>query len=98
MISDFLPEPKNYHAWQYRQWILQTFGGPFDAEVRLVDELLRLDVYNNSAWNHRRFVFATMAPLDLVWKDDEISYAQTKLDHDHTNESVLQYLKWLDKQ
>lgn len=97
MIGDFLPEPKNYHAWQYRQWILQTYEGSFTDEIRLVDELLRLDVYNNSAWNHRHFVYSTMCPDGVEWKDEEVSYTQAKLKHDPANEAALQYLKWLNK-
>lgn len=97
MIGDFLLEPKNYHAWQYRQWILQTYGGPFEDEIRLVDELLRLDVYNNSAWNHRHFVFMTMCPTDAAWKAAELAFTQARLKSDPTNEAALAYLKWLNK-
>lgn len=34
---------KNYHAWAYRQWLLQTFQTGWEAERLFVDELLKED-------------------------------------------------------
>ena len=48
-------DEKNYHAWQHRQWAIKTFD-LFDGELEVTVELLKSDVYNNSAWNHRYFV------------------------------------------
>lgn len=52
MVVLLVDDAKNYHAWQYRLWLVQHV---FDMhrELELTAELLRLDVYNNSAWNHR---------------------------------------------
>ncbi|KAM3569167.1 hypothetical protein VYU27_008731 [Nannochloropsis oceanica] len=47
---------KNYHAWAYRQWLLQTFQTGWEAEKQFVDELLEEDPRNNSAWNQRWFI------------------------------------------
>lgn len=49
-------DAKNIHCWQYRQWILRHFNLPFEAELEYTEELLKNDVYNNSAWNHRYFL------------------------------------------
>lgn len=49
-------DSKNIHCWQYRQWLLRHFDLPIDPEVEYVDALLKEDVYNNSAWNHRFFL------------------------------------------
>ena len=35
---------KNYHAWAYRQWLLQTFQTGWEAERLFVDELLKEDI------------------------------------------------------
>lgn len=77
-------DPKNYHTWAYRQWILcHFFSSPslptldsldtaspsstaaqdfvdqkkvWQGELDYTEELLDLDLRNNSAWNHRFFV------------------------------------------
>lgn len=51
-----LEDGKNYHAWSYRQWLLNTFGkshGLWDGELDRLHNLLSIDHYNNSAWNQR---------------------------------------------
>lgn len=51
-------DTKNYHTWAYRQWLLAEFNSPelWAGELDFVDEMLRYDVRNNSAWHHRFFV------------------------------------------
>lgn len=95
MIKDFTLEPKNYHAWLYRQWLIQRFGGSLQDELKLVDELLRVDVYNNSAWNHRSYVFWRLGDKELSWLHGELQFARSKLLLDSANESTLQYIGWL---
>ena len=48
-------DAKNYHAWQYRQWIIATFS-LWEKELDYVSKLLEEDMRNNSAWNQRYFV------------------------------------------
>ena len=48
-------DQKNYHAWQHRQWVLQTFK-LFEQELEYIDRLILDDIRNNSAWNQRFFV------------------------------------------
>lgn len=103
MVGDFQEEPKNYHAWQYRQWLVRTHGtGRLVDEVRLVEELLRLDPYNNSAWNHRYFLLfsGTMDGVDLArpdWWAQERAYVRAKLALDPENPSVLLYLEAVER-
>jgi hypothetical protein len=47
-------DAKNYHAWAYRQWVLGTYK-LWEGELDFTEQLLREDVLNNSAWNHRFF-------------------------------------------
>lgn len=49
-------DAKNIHCWQYRQWLLRHFNLPFESELEYTEILLKKDVYNNSAWNHRYFL------------------------------------------
>ena len=48
-------DAKNYHAWQYRQWVITTYS-LWDKELDYVHKLLMEDMRNNSAWNQRHFV------------------------------------------
>lgn len=51
-------DTKNYHVWQYRQWLLEKFPSYYKAELEFVDSLIKNDVRNNSAWNQRYFVLS----------------------------------------
>ena len=51
----FALDAKNYHVWSYRQWLVRHFG-LWATELGDVEALLKADVRNNSAWNHRWFV------------------------------------------
>ena len=43
-IEDILEkDQKNYHAWQHRQWVLQTFN-LWKGEIEYVDRLLQEDI------------------------------------------------------
>ncbi|TVY18433.1 Protein farnesyltransferase/geranylgeranyltransferase type-1 subunit alpha [Lachnellula arida] len=56
MTQMFEQDGKNYHVWSYRQylcWKLDMFN---DTELRSIEDLLRKDVRNNSAWSHRFFI------------------------------------------
>jgi len=51
-------DPKNYHTWSHRQWVLAHFDQEelWAGEQPFVERLLAEDVRNNSAWHHRFFV------------------------------------------
>ncbi|KAF2300195.1 hypothetical protein GH714_010590 [Hevea brasiliensis] len=51
-------DAKNYHAWSHRQWILQALGG-WEDELDYCGQLLKDDVFNNSAWNQARIMHST---------------------------------------
>ena len=51
-------DAKNYHAWQYRQWLLRRFD-LWEKELQYVDDLIRYDLRNNSAWNQRYYVVSS---------------------------------------
>lgn len=52
----FEQDPKNYHVWSYRQWLVKRFDLWGNDELDETAKLIEADVRNNSAWNHRYFV------------------------------------------
>lgn len=53
-MAMFEQDPKNYHVWSYRHWLVRHFRLWDDPrELGDVETLLAQDVRNNSAWNHR---------------------------------------------
>lgn len=61
----FEKDQKNYHVWSYRQWLVRKFDlWEGYGELEEMERFIRLDVRNNSAWNHRWFlVFGREAPM-----------------------------------
>ena len=57
-----LEEPKNYHGWQYRQWLIRRFEA-WQDELAFIEDMLAKDPYNNSAWNHRFYVLTCNTAL-----------------------------------
>ncbi|KAJ6104440.1 hypothetical protein N7523_010760 [Penicillium sp. IBT 18751x] len=54
LMEMFAQDSKNYHVWTYRHWLVRRFGlWDHPRELEDVDALLKADVRNNSAWNHR---------------------------------------------
>lgn len=54
LMEMFAQDSKNYHVWTYRHWLVRRFGlWDLPRELEDVDALLKADVRNNSAWNHR---------------------------------------------
>ncbi|KAL8952416.1 MAG: hypothetical protein Q9222_001693 [Ikaeria aurantiellina] len=99
---------KNYHVWSYRQWLVRHFS-LWDAELPYIETLLTSDVCNNSAWNHRWFVFfghyvdpssgkgtdevANIVDEDLI--DREVEYVKGKIQLAPQNQSPWNYLRGL---
>lgn len=52
----FEQDSKNYHVWSYRQWLVRRFELWDQGELEETARLIREDVRNNSAWNHRFFI------------------------------------------
>jgi protein farnesyltransferase/geranylgeranyltransferase type-1 subunit alpha len=61
MALMFELDSKNYHVWSYRQYLvrkLDLFPSQCEdpSELATIEQLLREDIRNNSAWSHRFFV------------------------------------------
>ncbi|KAL9092472.1 MAG: hypothetical protein Q9159_000819 [Coniocarpon cinnabarinum] len=99
---------KNYHVWSYRQWLVLRFD-LFEGygEIDEVERFVRLDIRNNSAWNHRWFlVFGRERdeaghPTSFTVSDDtldaEEDYAKAAIRLAPQNESPWSYLKGLTR-
>ncbi|KAG0304227.1 hypothetical protein BGZ98_005768 [Dissophora globulifera] len=93
----FEDDSKNYHAWSYRQWVLNHFGREgapwWQEELDYVNDLLTIDIRNNSAWNQRFFIVSLgPTPLtgDIVRR--EVEYATSKIERTPNNESPWVYI------
>lgn len=95
-------EPKNYHAWQYRKWLIGRAKSQTDiwsrllqAELIYTEQLLSLDAYNNSAWNYRFSIIQMLNSLTLVDWSGEVEFVWTKIIQTPDNKSVWNYLHGL---
>lgn len=54
LMEMFTQDSKNYHVWTYRHWLIRHFKlWDLPREIQDVNTLIKSDVRNNSAWNHR---------------------------------------------
>ncbi|VDD80073.1 unnamed protein product [Mesocestoides corti] len=92
LVHELLVEDaKNYHAWQYRRWLVDFFGIPTDHEVNFCDLMLADDALNNSAWNHRFYTIVNKKFNDVVF-DREVKFVVGHLSSMPHNESACNYL------
>lgn len=100
LVKMLAKDAKNYHVWSYRQWLVRHFSlwaaNPNSSEIEYIETLLRDDVRNNSAWNHRWFVVFG-GPDDLpverdVW-EREISFAKDNIRKAPQNQSGWLYMR-----
>ncbi|GFG32279.1 hypothetical protein Cfor_08723 [Coptotermes formosanus] len=85
-------DPKNYHAWQHRQWVIRTFK-LFQNELQYVDQLLDDDIRNNSAWNQRYFVVNNTTGFTPDVIERELAFTLDKIKTVASNESAWNYLR-----
>lgn len=91
-------DAKHYHAWSHRQWALQTLGG-WEDELNYCTELLKEDIFNNSAWNQRYFVITRSPFLGglKAMRESEVLYTIEAIIAYPENESSWRYLRGLYK-
>jgi protein farnesyltransferase/geranylgeranyltransferase type-1 subunit alpha len=88
-------DSKNYHAWAHRQWALKRFQ-IWEGELEYAEYLIKEDIRNNSAWNHRWYVlteggFLTFLELSLALR--EIQYAMDQAEIAPSNECPYNYIR-----
>lgn len=84
---------KNYHAWSYRQWLVEKYQ-LWSDELVDVARLIGEDVRNNSAWNQRFFVISRRgSPVDESVLQAEAEYAMKMIVLAPNNESPWNYLQ-----
>ncbi|RZB84364.1 protein farnesyltransferase/geranylgeranyltransferase type-1 subunit alpha-like isoform X1 [Glycine soja] len=91
-------DAKHYHAWSHRQWVLQALGG-WEDELNYCTELLKEDIFNNSAWNQRYFVITRSPFLGglKAMRESEVLYTIEAIIAYPENESSWRYLRGLYK-
>lgn len=94
-------ESKNYHVWAYRQWLVKEFD-VWEQERVFVEECIKVDVRNNSAWNQRYFLFTRGFHPSLPRQDvrptseqmnKEVVYVLGQIARAISNESPWMYLR-----
>ncbi|PRT54709.1 Protein farnesyltransferase/geranylgeranyltransferase type-1 subunit alpha [Wickerhamiella sorbophila] len=93
-------DPKNFHAWSHLKWTvsssLKNCSAPLLLEPLLeyTNQLIQEDVFNNSAWSFRYFLYQTWPVLKSAETlDKEILFVEEKIAMDPMNESPWPYLK-----
>ena len=96
----FEKDAKNYHVWSYRQWLVRRFELWDQGEIEDVELLLKHDVRNNSAWNHRWFVVFgrdnALVPENIIKR--ETDFAKSAIRLAPQNQSPWNYLKGVVRQ
>lgn len=91
-------DSKNFHAWSHYKWAIQAApANTFNVAELLeyADSLLKADVWNNSAWSFRFFIFQYFP--DALEKHAELEYVTQKIEEAPQNESVWSYAKGMFK-
>ncbi|TIC22370.1 protein prenylyltransferase [Wallemia mellicola] len=94
-------DPKNYHTWVYRQWILTYFDKILQDDDRrhefeFIESLITDDIYNNSVWSHRFFCLFKLGWLETTL-DNEIDYVLSLISKAPSNMSSWNYLRGILK-
>lgn len=100
---DIFMDTKNYNSWAYKCWIMEHFGilknNEFCKEYNIVlnefqlmNRFLKTDIYNNSVWIYRYFIFNKMHYINDEEKLQKeilfcLSYAKKFFD----NEAIFNY-------
>ncbi|ODV95249.1 hypothetical protein PACTADRAFT_49998 [Pachysolen tannophilus NRRL Y-2460] len=86
---------KNYHVWAYRKWLVEKFNLYADQrEIFFINEMLTKDIRNNSAWNHRFFIFFNNNNKEITKNliKQEIEFTKNAIDLAPQNPSPWNYL------
>lgn len=86
-------DPKNFHAWSHFKWAVQNAPpGTYDVPGLLdyAGKLLHDDVWNNSAWSFRYFLFQH---YDELQKTSELDFVTQKIAEAPQNEAAWSYGK-----
>ncbi|KAL3895330.1 MAG: hypothetical protein SGCHY_004767 [Lobulomycetales sp.] len=92
-------DSKNYHAWSYRQWVVREFPDLYPMDVEDVEDWIKEDPYNNSAWTQRYFqldyIFkASGAATPAALLEKEVSWLlESVIKPAPRNEAAWNYLK-----
>lgn len=89
-------DTKNYHAWQLLQWINKSWN-QWEGELQYTEKLIDDDIRNNSAWNHRFYIFYNTSGFTDSIVFDEVNFTLKMIVLAPNNESAWNYLSGLMK-
>lgn len=90
-------DAKNYHVWQYRQWLIETYPEFRTKELNFTHKLLEEDFRNNSAWNQRYFVLFKLGILSNEQSViNESEFVKKLIALSLHNESAWNYLRGMN--
>lgn len=82
--------------WGTRQWAIKTYN-LWDEELEFVDQKLKEDFRNNSAWNHRFFVIQSTTSMTVEDRLKEIEFAFEWIKKAPNNQSPWNYVSGMMK-
>eukprot|EP00002_Diphylleia_rotans_P026649 TRINITY_DN5324_c0_g1_i1.p1 TRINITY_DN5324_c0_g1~~TRINITY_DN5324_c0_g1_i1.p1 ORF type:complete len:309 (-),score=60.34 TRINITY_DN5324_c0_g1_i1:30-956(-) len=91
----FEDDAKNYHAWSFRQFVVQKFDA-WSEELEFTSTMIYKDLRNNSAWSHRFFVVEREGLTEAVI-EREVRFCVQQITLAPNNESPWNYLRGLRK-
>ena len=61
---------RNFHAWNYRQFIVKLLGVDSESELAYSSTLIAADFSNYSAWHYRTMLLPRLYNEDITTGDD----------------------------
>lgn len=94
-FASFQRSPKAYPIWEHRKWVLANiFEADWQAELKLLEKLLKLDGRNFHAWDYRRYVISRIKESGqsaLTLDQDELYFSGQQIESNFSNFSAWHY-------
>ncbi|CRH02843.1 protein geranylgeranyltransferase type II, alpha subunit, putative [Plasmodium relictum] len=100
---DIFIDTKNYNSWAHKTWLVEKFSIFKNKylcekykillhEINFINYFLKSDIYNNSVWVYRYFLFNKLKYMNQITKlEKEITLCLTYSKQFYDNESLFNY-------
>ncbi|KJP87398.1 40S ribosomal protein S17 [Plasmodium fragile] len=101
---DIFLDAKNYNSWAHKTWLIDKLGlfnnkylyeeyNIISHEFNFINYFLKHDIYNNSVWVYRYFIFSKLKYTRKVYKmEREIEFCLNYAKQFPHNEAIFKYL------